>query len=219
MRFRCPKGYGRVTGRNPLDLSLTCAPCPVNYFQHMEGVDAECIPCPSNSMTKSTMSSSITSCVAMPGFSALENLQALSDDEGSDSASPNADTFLEAVELAKDVELAYESFVAEDLLAINVFCKENATSVQDYDMAEFVTMQYTLSFEDCQAACLKNVYCTSFSFSKEDRFPTYTNSIMNYTGIYTYAYWPCHLYMFGSAAAADVENWNDIWEGTEVRQV
>ena len=211
---RCPKGYGKVASRNPLDLSLACMPCPVNYFQHMDGSEAECMPCPSNSMTKSTKSSSITSCVALPGYGALENLQALSHRvERSDTDDSSTNTFLEAIELAKDVEKAYESLYAEDLLAINVFCKEDISSVQEYDMAEFVTMQYALSFAECQAACLKNVYCTSFSFSKEDRFPTHTNTVMNYTGIYFYSFWPCHLYMFGSAAAADVENWKDTWEG------
>lgn len=214
---RCPKGYGKVASRNPLDLSLACTPCPVNYFQHMDGAEVECLPCPSNSMTKSTKSSSITSCVALPGYGALENLQALSNRvEGSDTDDSSKNTFLEATELAKDVEKAYESLYAEDLLAINVFCKEDVSAVREYDMAEFVTMQYALSFAECQAACLKNVYCTSFSFSKEGRFPTHTNSVMNYTGIYFYSYWPCHLYMFGSAAAADVETWNDTWDGSDV---
>ncbi|CDJ28361.1 uncharacterized protein EMH_0014250 [Eimeria mitis] len=214
---KCPKGYGKVASRNPLDLSLSCIPCPVNYFQHMDGSEAECMPCPSNSMTKSTKSSSITNCVALPGFGALENLQALSNRaEGGDTDDSSSNTFLDAIELAKEVEKAYESLYAEDLLAINVFCKEDISSVQEYDMAEFVTMQYAMSFAECQAACLKNVYCTSFSFSKEDRFPTHTNSVMNYTGIYFYSFWPCHLYMFGSAAAADVVNWRDTWEGTDV---
>ncbi|CDI87078.1 cysteine repeat modular protein, putative [Eimeria praecox] len=187
------------------------------HLLHIDGSETECMPCPSNSMTKSTKSSSITNCVALPGYGALENLQALSNRaEGSDTDDSTTNTFLEAIELAKDVEKAYESLYAEDLLAINVFCKEDISSIQEYDMAEFVTMQYALSFAECQAACLKNVYCTSFSFSKEDRFPTHTNSVMNYTGIYFYSFWPCHLYMFGSAAAADVENWADTWEGTDV---
>ena len=213
---RCPKGYGSMVTRNPIDLSPTCTPCPANYFQHMEGADSECLPCPANSMTKSTMASSITSCVAKPGFSALENLQALTNTEDTDDY--GSDSFLEALDLAKNVEQAYESLKAEDLQSINVFCKEDIRAVQEYDMAEFVTNLYTSSFAECQTACLRNVYCTSFSFTKEDMYPTHTNTIMNYTGLYTYAYWPCHLYMFGTAAAADVGTWTDIWEGTEARQ-
>lgn len=218
MRTRCPKGYGRSVNRNPLDLTLTCTPCPSNYFQHIDGADTECIPCPTNSMTKSTMGTSITSCVAKPGFSAMENLQALIlADEGSGTDGPVTSSFLEAIDLAKDVEKAYEVLTTEDLLAITVFCKEGSTAAQEYDMAEFVTTLYTSSLSECQRACLQNVYCTSFSFSKEDRYPTHTNSVMNYTGIYTYTYWPCRLYLFGSGAAADVQQWTDMWEGTEVR--
>ncbi|KAL8455778.1 hypothetical protein Emag_000352 [Eimeria magna] len=212
----CPKGYGRAANRNPLDLTLTCTPCPYNYFQHVEGADTECIPCPTNSMTKTTMSKSITSCVAMPGFSALENLQALTSRREDSTTGESASTsFSDAIELIKEVEKAYETLSEEDILAISVFCKEG-DSVAEYDMAEFVTTLYTSSLADCQAACLKNVYCTSFSFIKEDFYPTHTNSIMNYTGIYPYDFWPCHLYLFGAGAAADVQDWADIWEGAEV---
>ncbi|KAL8449815.1 hypothetical protein Emed_002778 [Eimeria media] len=212
----CPKGYGRAANRNPLDLTLSCTPCPYNYFQHVEGADTECIPCPANSMTKTTMSKSITSCVAMPGFSALENLQALTGrDEDTAAGDSGSTSFLDAIELIKDVEKAYETLSEEDILSISVFCKEGH-SIVEYDMAEFVTTLYTSSLAECQTACLKNVYCTSFSFNKEDSFPTHTNSIMNYTGIYPYDFWPCQLYLFGSGAATDVQDWTDIWEGTEV---
>ncbi|KAL8431142.1 hypothetical protein ACSSS7_005460 [Eimeria intestinalis] len=213
----CPKGYGRAANRNPLDLTLTCTPCPYNYFQHVEGADTECIPCPTNSMTKTNMSKSITSCVAMPGFSALENLQALTSREEDTATGGDSEptSFLDAIELIKEVEKAYETLSEEDVLTIPVFCKEG-DSVAEYDMAEFVSTMYTSSLADCQAACLKNVYCTSFSFTKEDLYPTHTNSIMNHTGIYPYDYWPCHLHMFGAGAAADVQDWTDIWGGTEV---
>ncbi|KAL8440015.1 hypothetical protein Efla_004931 [Eimeria flavescens] len=212
----CPRGYGRSSNRSPLDLSLTCTPCPFNHFQPVEGADTECIPCPANSMTKTTMSKSITSCVAMPGFSAVENLQALTNNGiGGIVNNGAAPSFLEAIELAKDVEKAYEALTEDDFFAISVFCKEGDT-VASYDMAEFVSTMYTSTFRECQNACLKNVYCTSFSFSREDSFPTHTISIMNHTGIYPYEYWPCHLYMFGAGATADVRDWADLWRGTEV---
>ncbi|KAL8271945.1 hypothetical protein Esti_004069 [Eimeria stiedai] len=212
----CPRGYGKAANRNPLDLTLTCTPCPYNYFQHVEGADSECIPCPTNSMTKTTMSKSITSCVAMPGFSALENLQALASKEEDFPTGDSASTsFLDALELVREVEKAYEMLSEEDMLAISVFCKEG-DNVAKYDMAEFVTTMYASSLAECQEACLKNVYCTSFSFTKEDLYPTHTNSIMNYTGIYPYDFWPCRLYIFGAGAAADAQDWTDIWKGTEV---
>ncbi|OEH78232.1 cysteine repeat modular [Cyclospora cayetanensis] len=164
----------------------------------MDGADFECLPCPANSFTKTAMSSSITSCVAKPGYSALENLQALSsqgDEDTGDIEDSKSDTFLEALELIKEVEKSYESVSTEDLQEITVFCKEDTQAIQHYDMPEFMTTHYASSLAECQEACVKNVYCTSFAFSKEDMYPTHTNSVMNYTGVYVYAYWPCQLFM------------------------
>lgn len=168
-------------------------------------------------MTKSKMATSIISCVAKPGFTAVEHLQQLSFGSGdSDAEDATPTSFLEAVEIAKEVEKAYDAITEAELLAIHVFCREGLTAAQEYEMAEFVTTLYTASIKDCKNACLRNVYCTSFAFSKEDMYPTHTNNIMNYTGIYTYEYWPCQLYMFGTGAAFDISGWSN-WDGTEVR--
>lgn len=171
-------------------------------------------------MTKSPMSTSITSCVAKPGYSAVENLQLLvknGEAEAENDDLSSISIFSDAFELAKDVEKAYDFALKEDLDAISVFCLEGSKGAQEYDLPEFSTTLHTVSFDECRLACLENVYCTSFLYSKEESYSTHAYSVMNYTGIYTYHYWPCHLFMFGSGAASDVLQLNNLWEGTEVR--
>ncbi|CCF73454.1 GCC2 and GCC3 [Babesia microti strain RI] len=65
----CMKGYGlRLGSRNPLTGLAKCEPCKRGTFQHLDGADIACLPCPAGSTTLYEGATSFSDCVPIPGF-------------------------------------------------------------------------------------------------------------------------------------------------------
>eukprot|EP00070_Physeter_catodon_P028088 XP_028334982.1 sushi, von Willebrand factor type A, EGF and pentraxin domain-containing protein 1-like [Physeter catodon] len=170
---RCPKGYGRSVEPNPLDYSIACAVCPKNTFQHVEGADFQCLPCPPSTHTEYIQSTSLSSCVAIPGYFAVEKLkgklaaegfiQVEDEIEGLEGAGAltvrgSSDTAIDVADFRR-AESKYEVMDQGGRKALPHACVGGTPEISLLPPATKV-QTHARRVEDCFLECARNVYCT-----------------------------------------------------------
>lgn len=246
VRNRCPKGYGRSLERNPLDNTLLCIECPKNTFQHIDGVVSGCLPCPPFTLTHSKKSTSMSACVAMPGYFLPKKLEEIltgvskvgtqvspsTDDadldseeqhtgEGESSAesAPATDETELDFKRLREAEAKYETMLRAGLLSVPRVCQMGAELIKQV-MPEVKMQISAQSFVECTMLCARNVYCTSFTFTRAgDLFPPYSSTVTNHTGTFIISYSVCEIHFYGTDLDEDAIGLvRDQFTGTEVSE-
>ncbi|PFH31959.1 hypothetical protein BESB_019000 [Besnoitia besnoiti] len=220
LNCNCPKGYGKSMDRSPVDNTLICVECPKNTFQHLDGMTIGCLPCPPFTMTKTTKASSFSACVARPGYFLSSRLEQLISDsaghpslideaarrdvanehlrrESSEFASRRMTSASEEFQNIRTAESKYEIMGSSALQEVHRIC-EVGTGLISRVMPEVKMRIYTPSFQTCVLSCVRNVYCTSLSFTQgSGSFLSTMTAVTNHTGTYLVTYSVCELHFYG----------------------
>ncbi|BAM38923.1 predicted protein [Theileria orientalis strain Shintoku] len=191
MSCMCPMKYGNPSEtRNPISLSVECQQCPLGYFQHLDLIDIPCLPCPENTKTTSVGSYSILSCLPEPG-SFIHALMKVP-----------ISLILETEDKAK--EETFESKyikIRDESGTMTTECTEvRGSRVSSRFKAEVLRE----TEKSCSDECLRNIYCTGYSFNAAnyyflDEATEYvTNDVYLFDGtsFINVEYKTCTLYFF-----------------------
>ncbi|XP_954318.1 cysteine repeat modular protein [Theileria annulata] len=187
----CPMRYGNIyIYRNPINLSVDCRQCKVGFFQHLESTDISCLPCPDNTTTLSVGSKSILSCIPEKGYY-IKGLLTVDH-----SLLVETDNQSEA----ESFESKYikERTVSNKLRVKCIMTKKNSVNSRH----STIVLRETES--SCSKECLRNIYCTGYSFGgtayylNKTSTPYTTNQVRLYDGtrFIDVEFKECKLYFF-----------------------
>ncbi|GFE53822.1 cysteine repeat modular [Babesia ovis] len=184
----CEKGYGNTLGgRHPTTGGVACYYCPVGQFQHLQFVDYNCLPCPDGSSTYSTGATSLLMCSPESG----NYLSVTRQHRGT----------LVTTDLLEVLGNYFEDTLSEQREDLSIKCTKTLSSSIYSFHREKVNRD---SMETCKATCVRDIYCSGYSFEPTIRFVEYDSNTHNANETIVFnglrflkrSYGTCTLYFF-----------------------